>query len=112
MNDGIYIGLIILVLFGAALALVLYPWQMVVHEDGSRDLVEQHLAFYRELASSWHAFKNNLWILFFKWWCWAINYYTVYQNNNFNGEVFTVRARALNVLCSSLVQILALWTMQ
>jgi hypothetical protein len=59
------LDLITLVLFGAVLALVLYPWQMVVREDGSRVLVERHLTFYQELASSWHVFKNNLWILFF-----------------------------------------------
>jgi len=102
----------ILILFGAALALVLYPWQKMVREDGSRVLVERHFSFTQELASSWHVFKNNLWILFFWPWCWAINYYTVYQSNNFNGEVFTVRARALNVLCSGLVQIAAPWTLQ
>ncbi|PMD47380.1 hypothetical protein L207DRAFT_522788 [Hyaloscypha variabilis F] len=62
VNDGTYIGLMILILFGAVLALVLYPWQKMIREDGSKVLVERHLSFFQELASS----------------C-----------NNFNGEVFT-----------------------
>jgi len=65
VNDGTYIGLMILILFRAALALVLYPWQKMVREDGSRVLIERYLSFVQELASSWHVFKNNLWILFF-----------------------------------------------
>jgi MFS family permease len=52
VNDGTYIGLMILILFGAALALVLYPWQKMVREDGSKVLVERHLSFFQELASS------------------------------------------------------------
>jgi hypothetical protein len=52
VNDGTYIGLMILILFGAAVALVLYPWQKMVREDGSRVLVERRISFYQELVSS------------------------------------------------------------
>jgi MFS family permease len=58
VNDGTYIGLMILILFGAVLALVLYPWQKMIREDGSKVLVERHLSFFQELASSWYVFKN------------------------------------------------------
>jgi hypothetical protein len=36
---------------------------------------------------------------------------SVYQNNQFNGIVFTVLGRALNTLCSGFVQIFAAWTL-
>jgi hypothetical protein len=39
------------------------------------------------------------------------NAISVYQNNQFNGIVFTVRGRALNTLCSGFVQIFAAWTL-
>jgi MFS family permease len=112
VDDGTYIGLLILILFGAFLSLVLYPWQKMVREDGSKVLVERHQSFFQELQSSWQVFKTHTWIILFWPWCWAINYYNVYQSNNFNGVVFTVRARALNVLCSGIVQIFAAWVLQ
>jgi len=39
----------------------------------------------------------------------TLNVHIVYQNNQFNGLVFTVRARALNTLCSGFVQVFAAW---
>jgi hypothetical protein len=112
VNDGTYLGLLILILFGSFLALVLYPWQKMVREDGSRVLIERHQSFLQELYNSWHVFKTHTWIVLFWPWCWAVNYYNIYQSNSFNGQVFTVRARALNVLCSGIVQIFAAWALR
>lgn len=112
VNDGTYIGFMILILCGAFLSLILYPWQKMVREDGSKVMVEHNKTFSEELRSSWHVFKNNTWIIFFWPWCWAINYYNIYQSNQFNGLVFTVRGRALNVLLSAFMQIGAAWTLQ
>ena len=56
--------------------------------------------------------KRNPWIILFWPWCWAINYYNIYQSNDFNGVVFTIRARALNVLCSAIMQVAAAWVLQ
>lgn len=113
VNDGTYIGLFILILIGTALSLVLYPWQKLVREDGSAVMVKAEApSFARELKNSWLVIKRNPWILFFWPWCWAVNYYNIYQSNDFNGLVFTVRGRALNVLCSAVVQIAAAWVNQ
>lgn len=40
---------------------------------------------------------------------WAVNYYNIYQSNDFNGIFFTVRGRALNTFISGAVQIPSAW---
>ena len=113
VNDGTYIGLLILILFGTCVGLVLRPWQKMVREDGSAVTVKAaNTSFVQELQNSWLVVKRNPWIILFWPWCWAINYYNIYQSNDFNGVVFTVRARALNVLCSAIMQVAAAWVLQ
>ncbi|KAF7189746.1 UNC93-like protein [Pseudocercospora fuligena] len=128
VNDGTYIGLFALMLFGAFLGLCLYPWYFIVREDGTRVLLLQdQKTFKEEMISSYQVCKRNWWIIFFCPMCWAVNYYVVciilnrwyhswnsdaqqiYQNNDFNGVYFTVRGRALNTFLSGAVQLFAPW---
>jgi MFS family permease len=109
VTDGTYVGLFILMLIGSGLGLCLYPWQKMVREDGSRVTLPRHKNFWDELIASYHVFRKNLWILYFWPMCWAVNYYTIYQSNYFNGVVFSVRGRALNTFLFGLVQIPAAW---
>jgi len=109
VNSGTYIGLMILMLCGAALGLVMYPWNKIVREDGTRVRIERQKTFMEEVRSSGQVLRRNWWIIFFAPMCWAVNFFGVYQNNDFNGVVFTVRARALNALCSGVVQIFSPW---
>ncbi|KKY25268.1 hypothetical protein UCRPC4_g01907 [Phaeomoniella chlamydospora] len=111
VGDGTYVGLFVLMLCGAFLGLAMYPWQRIVREDGSRVMLERQKTFKEELISSYQVCRKNPWILFFWPMCWAVNYYVVYQNNDFNGIVFTVRGRALNTLLSAIVQIAAAWVL-
>ncbi|EXJ90279.1 hypothetical protein A1O1_03378 [Capronia coronata CBS 617.96] len=111
VGDGTYIGLFILMLCGAFLGLAMYPWHKIIREDGSLVTLEHKKTFMEELVSSYHVCRRNWWIVFFWPYCWAINYYTVYQNNDFNGIVFTVRGRALNTFLSGVVQVGAAWVL-
>lgn len=111
VGDGTYIGLFILMLMGTFLGLVMYPWQKIIREDGSRVMLEtkRKKTFREELVTSSEVCKRNWWILFFWPMCWAVNYYNIYQSNDFNGVYFTVRGRALNTFISGAVQIPSAW---
>ncbi|KAL6819998.1 major facilitator superfamily domain-containing protein [Trichoderma camerunense] len=110
VGDGTYIGLFILMLIGSLLGMAMYPWQKIIREDGSRVMLEtNNKTFKEELATSWHVCKRNWWIIFFWPMCWAVNYYNIYQSNDFNGVYFTVRGRALNTFISGVVQIPSAW---
>ncbi|KAI1771448.1 MFS general substrate transporter [Hypoxylon cercidicola] len=110
VSDGTYIGLFILMLIGAVLGIFMYPWQKIVREDGSRVMLDTKTkTFKEELVTSWQVCRRNWWILFFWPMCWAVNYYNIYQSNDFNGVYFTVRGRALNTFISGCVQIPSAW---
>lgn len=109
VNSGTYIGLMVLMLCGACLGLVLYPWHKIVREDGSRVTLERQKTFMEELRSSSQVLRRNWWVVFFAPMCWAVNFFVVYQNNQYNGVVFTVRGRALNTFLSGVSQAIAPW---
>ncbi|KAJ4377629.1 hypothetical protein N0V83_000456 [Neocucurbitaria cava] len=110
VGDGTYVGLFVLMLTGTVLGLALYPWQKIIREDGSRVMLEVNKKTFREeLVISVRVCKSHWWIIFFWPMCWAVNYYNIYQSNDFNGVYFTVRGRALNTFISGAVQILSAW---
>lgn len=113
VGDGTYIGLFILMLCGAFLGLAMYPWQRIVREDGSLVMVEiskeKKKTLKGEFVASVQVCRRNWWIVFFMPMCWAVNYWVVYQNNDFNGIHFTVRGRALNTFISGVGQVAAPW---
>ncbi|TLD37668.1 putative duf895 domain membrane protein [Venturia nashicola] len=113
VSNGTYIGLFILMLFGSFLGLAVYPWQKIVREDGSRVMLEikqkEKKSLKQEFTDSLLVCRKNWWIIFFWPMAWAVNYYNIYQSNDFNGVYFTVRGRALNTFLSGAVQIPAAW---
>lgn len=110
VSDGTYIGLFILMLIGSFLGMAMYPWEKIIREDGSRVIMKtEKKTFKEELIGSWQVCKRNWWIVFFFPMCWAVNYYNIYQSNDFNGIFFTVRGRALNTFISGAVQIPSAW---
>ncbi|KPI36832.1 UNC93-like protein [Cyphellophora attinorum] len=109
VGNGTYIGLMALMLIGAALGAALYPWHKIVREDGSRVTLERQKTLAEEFRASVQVINRNRWIVFFFPMCWAVNFFGVYQNNDFNGIVFTVRARSLNAFLSGVAQVFAPW---
>jgi hypothetical protein len=55
--------------------------------------------------------RKNYWIMLVWPYSFSVYYYVVYQANRYNGQVFTVRARALNSLMNCATSILAGWVM-
>lgn len=109
VNSGTYISLMILMLIGACLGLSLYPWYKIIREDGSRVMLERQKTFMEELHASFQVISRKWWIIIFFPMCWAVNFNSVYQSNDFKGVVFTVRGRALNGFMSGVVQVFAPW---
>lgn len=112
VNSGTYIGLMVLMLAGTLLSLALYPWHKIIREDGSRVTLQRQKTFLEELKLSAQVLRRNWWVIFFAPMCWAVNFFVVYQNNDFNGVVFTVRGRALNTFLSGITQVIAPWILR
>lgn len=112
VSSGTYIGLMILMLCGTALSLAMYPWEKIIREDGSRVTLARQKTFFEELHLSGQVLRRNWYVVFFAPMCWAVNFFVVYQNNDFNGVVFTVRGRSLNAFLSGIAQVIAPWILQ
>ncbi|EXJ82918.1 hypothetical protein A1O3_06734 [Capronia epimyces CBS 606.96] len=111
VNDGTYIGFFVLMICGSVIGLTLYPWQKMVREDGSRVTLGDHKTLKQELVSSYRVVMAHRWIVFFFPMSWAVNFYFIYQGNQYNGAVFTVRGRSLNALLNGLGAIIAPWVL-
>lgn len=74
---------------GSVLGLTVYSWQKIVREDGSRVTLEHQKSLKEELISSYRVVMANQWIVFFFPMSWAVNFYFIYQGNQYNGAVFT-----------------------
>ncbi|OQV05104.1 hypothetical protein CLAIMM_09897 [Cladophialophora immunda] len=111
VSDGTYIGLFIIMLCGAGVALLLCPMDTVIREDGTRVALPAALSFKEQLVTCAQVVRQNYWIMLVWPYSFSVYYYVVYQANRFNGEVFTVRARALNSLMNCATSIIAGWVM-
>ncbi|KAL5318582.1 hypothetical protein ACEPPN_013644 [Leptodophora sp. 'Broadleaf-Isolate-01'] len=111
VTDGTYIGLFIMMLLGACTALILWPMDRMVREDGTRVTLPSQLTFKQQVVDCWKILKGSPWITLVWPYSFGYYYYNVYQNNRFNSPTFTVRGRALNSFLSAAVQILSGWTM-
>lgn len=69
------------------------------------------LSFKEQVVSCALVLRNNLWIMLVWPYSFSVYYYVVYQANRYNGQVFTVRARALNSLMNCFTSIIAGWVM-
>jgi hypothetical protein len=112
VNDGTYIRLFTLMMMGTLVGLLLYPMTKVVREDGTRVTLPSQLTLSQQLHASWVVLKDHKMIMFMWPYAWAINYYSIYQNNRYNSPNFTVRGRALNTLMSGIPQVFSCWVMQ
>ncbi|KAG4434842.1 hypothetical protein IFR05_009681 [Cadophora sp. M221] len=100
-----------MMLLGACTALILWPMDRMVREDGTRVTLPSQLTFEQQVIDCWKILKGSPWITLVWPYSFGYYYYNVYQNNRFNSPTFTVRGRALNSFLSAAVQILSGWTM-
>ncbi len=111
VNDGTYIGLFILMLLGAVVALLLVPTHRVVREDGKPVTIPSQLSIKQHVVACWDITKKKKWIILMWPLSFGTNYYVIYQSNRYNGLTFSVRGRSLNTLISGCAQVLSTWTM-
>jgi MFS family permease len=96
VTDGTYIGLIVLMLLGAVLALGLCNAGNVVRKDGSKVILMKNPSFVTEVVGLFETLTQNPWVTLLFPMFFSSNIFYTYQLNNMNGAHFTTRTRALN----------------
>ncbi|KAJ1983086.1 hypothetical protein H4R33_004899 [Dimargaris cristalligena] len=95
VNDGTYIGFLVLQVFGAALAFALAPPARVIKEDGTHVTIEKEPNPLKEGLKVLKLFTNK-WMLILTPAFFATNFFYTYQFNCINGVLFNVRTRGFN----------------
>ncbi|KAH8885253.1 MFS general substrate transporter [Thozetella sp. PMI_491] len=107
VSDGTYIGFIVLMFFGAILALLLCNAEDVVRKDGSRVILMKNPTWQSELYGLYETlrFEPFVILLFPMFFC--SNWFYTYQFNAVNGAYFNTRTKPLNSLLYWTAQIIA-----
>lgn len=96
VNDGTYIGFIVLTSLGAALAWCLVDARHVQRADGSHIVLMKHPTWQSEIFGLYETLKTDTWVVFLFPMFLASNWFYPYQFNGVNLAKFNVRTRALN----------------
>jgi hypothetical protein len=96
VNDGTYVGFLVLTILGAALAWTLVDAKDVVRADGSKVIVMKHPSWKSEIAGLWQTFFTDPYIVLLFPMFLASNWFYTYHFTELNGAYFNVRTRALN----------------
>ncbi|CAG8631751.1 7973_t:CDS:2, partial [Acaulospora morrowiae] len=97
VNDGTYIGFIILMGLGAILALVLLPPSKVYHDNGQHVIIQKYPRWRTEVFEVLKLFLNWKILLLSPMFI-ASNWFYAYQFNDVNAFYFNIRTRAFNNL--------------
>ena len=104
MENGTYIGFLVLTFLGALLALTLLEAKNVVRTDGSHVIVMKHPSWKSEFIGMFQTLRTDWYIAGLFPMFWASNWFYTYQFNVVNAAYFSVRARALNSILYWLAQ--------
>lgn len=96
VNDGTYIGFIVLTFIGAALAWCLVDARHVQRADGSHVVLMKHPTWQSEIIGLYETLRTDTWVVFLFPMFLASNWFYTYQFNGVNLAKFNVRTRALN----------------
>ncbi|KAG1832618.1 major facilitator superfamily domain-containing protein [Suillus subalutaceus] len=96
VGNGTYIGFLILTLIGVFLPLFMADPDKMVRTDGTRVNLVRHPSWKTEFLSLFIALKTDPWIILLFPMFLASNYFYTWQFNDYNGALFTIRARGLN----------------
>ncbi|CAP61313.1 uncharacterized protein PODANS_3_10900 [Podospora anserina S mat+] len=97
VNDGTYIGFIVLMLIGAALALLLCNARSVIRHDGSKVILMKNPSWKTEIKGLVETITLAPWVILLFPMFFASNIFYTYQLNDMNLQ-FNTRARTLNGL--------------
>ncbi|KAG1822471.1 MFS general substrate transporter [Suillus subaureus] len=90
------IGFLILTLIGVFLPLLMADPDKMIRTDGTRVNEVRHPSWKTEFFSLFIALKTDPWIILLFPMFIASNYFYTWQFNDYNGGLFTIRARGLN----------------
>lgn len=96
VTDGTYAAFIVLMFFGAILALFLCNADRVLREDGSSVILMKHPSWQSEFKGLWETLAYDPWIISLFPMFFASNVFYTYQTNIMNAAYFNTRTRALN----------------
>ncbi|CAG8612847.1 9619_t:CDS:2, partial [Acaulospora colombiana] len=97
VNDGTYIGFMVLMGSGVLLALVLLPPSKVYHDNGQHIIIQKYPKWKTELIEVFKLFLNWKILLLTPMFV-ASNWFYAYQFNDINAFYFNIRTRAFNNL--------------
>ena len=96
MNDGTYIGFMVLTFIGLCLAWCLVDARYVQRADGSRVVLMKHPSWRSEFLGLWEVLRTDTYILLLFPMFFASNWFYTYHFSAVNLTKFNVRTRALN----------------
>lgn len=96
VTDGTYAAFIVLMFFGAVLALFLCDADKVIRADSTKVILMKNPSWKTEIIGLWETLRDSPWILLLFPMFFSSNIFYTYQNNGMNGAFFNVRTRALN----------------
>ncbi|RPA91172.1 MFS general substrate transporter [Choiromyces venosus 120613-1] len=105
VNDGTYVGFLVLMLCGAVLAFFLVPPEKIIRKDGTRVQRIRHPSMKTEIWGLWETIKSDSYILLLFPFFWASNWFYTYQQNCYQLFYFNLRGRTFTNLWYWLAQI-------
>lgn len=105
VNDGTYVGFLVLMCFGAILAFFLVPPEKIIRKDNTRVQKVQHPSALEDIKGLYQTLLSDPYILLLFPLFWASNWFYTYQQNCYNLFLFSLRGRAFNNLWYWLAQI-------
>ncbi|KAH6622631.1 major facilitator superfamily domain-containing protein [Chaetomium tenue] len=98
VTDGTYIGLMVLMITGAILALALCNADKIRRADGSKVILMKNPSWKTEFIGLFETITSSPWVILLFPMFFASNVFYTYQLNDFNGAHFNIRTRSLNNL--------------
>ncbi|EJF58842.1 MFS general substrate transporter [Dichomitus squalens] len=105
VSNGTYIGFIVLTGIGVLIPLLMANPAKMIRSDGTRVVTPRHPSWKSELFGLYLTLRTDPWIVLLFPMFFASNWFYTWQFNDYNGAIFTIRARALNNLIYWLSQI-------
>ncbi|KAJ5671821.1 Major facilitator superfamily domain general substrate transporter [Penicillium longicatenatum] len=107
VTDGTYIAFIVLMAFGAVLALFICDADKIIRPDGSRVILMKAPTWKTELVGLWETISLQPYIILLFPMFWSSNWFYTYQMNSINNAFFNTRTKALNNFLYWFAQIVA-----
>jgi MFS family permease len=105
VNDGTYVGFLVLTLIGAILAWILVDAKDVIREDGSKIIIMKHPTWKTEIVGMYQTFFTDPYVILLFPMFLASNWFYTYHFTQINAAYFNVRTRALNGVVYYMMQI-------